>query len=238
MPDIIGQRRIDELPAVQTLVTTDILQVVQDPSNSDVLQRKNRKMGVGSFIDFAKTTIGAASTLAGASLGLLSKNDYDKFNSAPTQAALDSVANSIPEAARDAVGAMVQDSATIDATYNDAGDTLTIDVRPASITAPLVGLMPVTDVASTAYTVQLADLARTLRFTAATAVTVTVPDTLPSGFHCELSQGGAGQITVVGGGAMVVTNLSNQLKSAGQLAIMQLRVFGTNTGRLFGQTVA
>ena len=69
------------------------------------------------------------------------------------------------------------------------------------------GVLP-TPNAATSYTVQNTDFATIQNFTAATAVTVTLPSTLPAGFWFIATQDGIGQVTIVAGGG--VNPLQNQ----------------------------
>ena len=58
----------------------------------------------------------------------------------------------------------------------------------------------VTNIAGTSYTIVANDDEKLLRFTSATAVTVTVPDDLVEGHQCICAQAGAGQVNFIAGG--------------------------------------
>ncbi len=83
------------------------------------------------------------------------------------------------EAARDAIGAMLADSSTIDVTYNDAGDVMTLEVIQTDTDAdaigfrgaPLIGGGPL----NADHTFALADSGKTAYHTDATIRTYTIP---------------------------------------------------------------
>lgn len=79
----------------------------------------------------------------------------------------------------------------------------------------------------TTYTVQASDTGRHILLTNASAITVTVPNTLAAGFQCSWEQGGAGQITFSGGATL--NNRQSHTKSAGQHAVGMLSC-KTNSG--------
>lgn len=70
------------------------------------------------------------------------------------------------------------------------------------------------------------------------AVTATVPSTLPAGFNCTLVQGGAGQVTVVAGGGATLNAYLSQVKTAAQYAYTVLAVPQTAGTAIFGGTTA
>ncbi len=72
----------------------------------------------------------------------------------------------------------------------------------------------------TTYTIVAGDAGRHITFTNASAITVTVPNTLAAGFQCSWEQGGAGQITFSGGAT--INNRQSHTKSSGQHAIGML----------------
>lgn len=72
----------------------------------------------------------------------------------------------------------------------------------------------------TTYTLVAGDAGRHITFTNASAITVTVPNTLAAGFQCSWEQGGAGQITFSGGAT--INNRQSHTKSSGQHAIGML----------------
>lgn len=74
------------------------------------------------------------------------------------------------------------------------------------------------DISATTYTVKASDFGKVLRFTAATAVAVTVPNGLPSGFNCLWRVIGTGQVTFTAGAGTVLRNADGGNKSIGQYA--------------------
>src|SRR4051812_17448912 len=86
--------------------------------------------------------------------------------------------------------------------------------------------------AGTAYTLALADGGTTIEFTNAAAVTVTVPPNsavaFPIGTVIELSQYGAGQVTVAPGAGVTIRSPASKLKIAAQYAGAYLRKRATD----------
>ena len=82
----------------------------------------------------------------------------------------------------------------------------------------------------TTYTLAASDSGKTVEFTNASAVTLTLPNSLSAGFTCELIQSGAGQVTcsVAGGGTL--NNRSTHTKIAGQYGAARLTVTGNSGG--------
>lgn len=76
-----------------------------------------------------------------------------------------------------------------------------------------------------------------LECTAAGNITVTVPTTLPVGFQVSITQAGAGRITFVGSGGMVVVNRWAATQSAGQWAKVGIEIRAANSCVLSGDVV-
>ena len=95
----------------------------------------------------------------------------------------------------------------------------------------------VTD-ATTARTLASGDNGKVINFTSGSAVAVSVPDNIGAGFHCELRQGGAGQITVsvTGGGSL--RNRQSHSKTAGQYASVVISQTETGHVDLQGDSAA
>ena len=95
----------------------------------------------------------------------------------------------------------------------------------------------VEDVSATSYTLDDDDETKLLRFTAATAVTVTVPpnssEALPVGFICHVHQAGAGVVTVAAGSGVTV-NSSVSLSTNNQYSALSLFKVGTDSWVLVG----
>lgn len=66
----------------------------------------------------------------------------------------------------------------------------------------------------TTYTLLASDMAKIIYFTNNSAITLTVPSGLPSGFHCMVVQEGSGQVTWSPSG-VTISNRNGHTKSAG-----------------------
>jgi len=99
-------------------------------------------------------------------------------------------------------------------------------------TKKYIDVATVTTQAGTTYTLALADLGTAIEFTAASAVTVTVPPNssvaFPIGSHIELVQAGAGALTVAPGAAVTLDAPGGQLVSASQYSTIVLRKRATD----------
>jgi hypothetical protein len=226
MPSTAGEIRIDELPANISLQPSEVIAIVKNPTDPVELNRTNTKGTLAQLSAFVEGQIGVAS---GSNDGILSQGDWAIFNA---KASVDSIG----EAAQDAVATMTQDSATIDATYNDAGNTLTLVVADGSIGSDKVGNVSIVDIAATSYTLTAADRNKILRFTAGTAVTVTVPTGLPVGSIYGVSQNGVGAVTIAAGAGNNLRNPDGQFRLSGQYAKGSIEIFTATEARLFGYT--
>lgn len=96
----------------------------------------------------------------------------------------------------------------------------------------------VEDVATTTYTLTLADVGKLKTFSSSSAVTVTIPpDVFTSGKQINLAQVGTGQITFVGGaGVTIKSSLGAKLRTNGSAAT--LISLGSNQFLLSGDTQA
>lgn len=74
----------------------------------------------------------------------------------------------------------------------------------------------VSDTSSTAYTLSESDTGKVLNFTAAGAISIGLPKTLPVGFSVGFIQAGSGQITFTPAVGSTLNNRSAHNKSAGQ----------------------
>lgn len=101
---------------------------------------------------------------------------------------------------------------------------------------------PIHTVSATAWLLGPADANRELRFTAATAVTVTVPSqlvvNLPNGIIATIRQDGAGQVTVVGASGVTVNSQAATAKTLGQFSVIQVEKIGPQTAEVFGSLAA
>lgn len=81
----------------------------------------------------------------------------------------------------------------------------------------------------TTYTLVSGDSGKIIRFTNASAITLTLPNSLAVGFNCTVIQAGAGQITFSPAGGANRRNRQSHTKAAGQWAVCNLQVI-TNSG--------
>jgi len=82
----------------------------------------------------------------------------------------------------------------------------------------------------TTYTLQASDAGKIVDLANASAITVTIPNSLAVGFNCIIAQSGAGQVTVAAGsGATLTAWPSGAVKTAGQWAKADVSV-RTNAG--------
>jgi hypothetical protein len=84
------------------------------------------------------------------------------------------------------------------------------------------------------YTLLLSDNGRVLDVNSASAVTITVPNTLPVGFQVSITQAGAGQVTITGGTGMTVNNRYAATRTSGQWAKAGLEVRASGSAVLSG----
>ncbi len=89
-------------------------------------------------------------------------------------------------------------------------------------------------VSATTYTLLPADSGRVIEFSSVSAVTLTVPSTLPVGFQVSISQVGTGIVTFVASGGMVINNRWAATATSGQWAKAGLEVRATNSSILSG----
>lgn len=100
------------------------------------------------------------------------------------------------------------------------------------LTAPVIE-----PISATALTLSDAYHQKILDFTSGSAVTVTVPEGLRSDFVCGISQGGAGQVTLVEASSLVeIDEASSQFATEAQYVLLTLMAFAANTFRLYGRT--
>lgn len=107
----------------------------------------------------------------------------------------------------------------------NAGKSLVTDGTVASWGGPFAAVRDVlVDVPGETYTLQEADAGKLLRFTSATAVTVTLPNSLSAGWNVLWSQLGAGQVSFSTAAGAVRRNRYGHAKTSGQYAEGSLRV--------------
>lgn len=90
----------------------------------------------------------------------------------------------------------------------------------------------------TNYTLAAGDGGRAVAFTATSAIAVTIPTGLPSGFSCRLVQTTLSRITVGAASGVTLNSLNGYLRSSGQHSVMDLVAIGTNAYVLTGNISA
>lgn len=104
--------------------------------------------------------------------------------------------------------------ATIQATGVIIGDSNELSGYAANVNAQT----------GTTYTLQASDAGKMVTLSNASAITVTLPNSLSAGFVCSWAQKGAGQVTFTAAGGGTLNNRSGHTKSAGQYALGTLYV--------------
>lgn len=82
----------------------------------------------------------------------------------------------------------------------------------------------------TTYTIDASDAGKIVELSNASAITVTLPNSLPQGFYCTLVQTGAGQVSLSAAGGATLNNFDIFTKLAGQYAALNLYVTTNGTG--------
>jgi hypothetical protein len=83
----------------------------------------------------------------------------------------------------------------------------------------------------TTYTILATDNGKVIQTTGASAITITIPSGLPTGFNCTVVQMGAGQITFSG----TYVNRTGFTKSASQYSVISILHFGSNSILVTGE---
>jgi hypothetical protein len=124
-------------------------------------------------------------------------------------------------AVADAKDTIDNTAAALEALAEQVGDDAATAQNAATNAEALIVSAPVVRVVipGTSYTLQAEDIGKYHDFTAATAITVTLPATMPEGWHCGWAQLGVGRITFTG-----AHNALEMIKSAAKDAQGFLRV--------------
>ena len=88
---------------------------------------------------------------------------------------------------------------------------------------------------SAGFTLASTDNNKVFLITSTTDITITVPNTLPVGFSCQIIQGGAGLLTLLG--SSVALNSSNGLKTRATNSVIGLVMNTATTGFVMGDTI-
>lgn len=88
---------------------------------------------------------------------------------------------------------------------------------------------------ATSFTLAATDTNKLFLITSSSTLTVTVPNTLPVGFSCQIIQAGTGMITLLG--SNVNLNSANGLSTRTSNSAIGLVMNTTTTGYVFGDTI-
>lgn len=88
---------------------------------------------------------------------------------------------------------------------------------------------------SAGYTLAATDNSEVIQSNAASAITVTIPAGLPTGFNCMVLQYGAGQITFSAASGVTIINRNSYNKTIGQYALATVLHIGSNVVIISGE---
>jgi hypothetical protein len=95
---------------------------------------------------------------------------------------------------------------------------------PQGPAGPLAAAVSTEDIAGATYSVVAGDLGKRKRTTSASAVTITLPNSLAQGFSFLICQAGAGQVTFAPASGASLANRLGYAKTAGQWSEASLTV--------------
>ena len=104
-----------------------------------------------------------------------------------------------------------------------------------STTSTLAGFGAQINTIANTVTLAATDNAEIIQSNAASAITVTIPAGLPTGFNCMVLQYGAGQITFSPAAGVTLINRNSYNKSIGQYALVTLLHIGSNVVIISGE---
>ena len=197
-----------------------------------------------SFYSFAQTGIGTTTPDASAKLDISSTN---KGLLAPRMTAAQKTAISLPANGlliyqTDGVTGFYINTGTsaspawlrVNTDWTKTGNDIAFTTGNVSTTGTLTGGNTSTSTISgfaanvgnitAAYNISAADNGKILQSTSATAITITIPTGLPTGFNCTVVQMGAGQLTFSG----TYFNRGSFTKSASQYSVISIIHLGSN----------
>ena len=197
-----------------------------------------------SFYSFAQTGIGTTTPDASAKLDISSTN---KGLLAPRMTAAQKTAISLPANGlliyqTDGVTGFYINTGTsaspawlrVNTDWTKTGNDIAFTTGNISTTGTLTGGNTNTSTISgfaanvgnitAAYNISAADNGKILQSTSATAITITIPTGLPTGFNCTVVQMGAGQLTFSG----TYFNRGSFTKSASQYSVISIIHLGSN----------
>jgi hypothetical protein len=88
---------------------------------------------------------------------------------------------------------------------------------------------------STSYSLAATDNSEVIQSNAASAITITIPAGLPTGFNCMVLQYGAGQITFAAASGVTIINRNSYTKTIGQYALATVLHIGSNIVVISGE---
>jgi hypothetical protein len=88
---------------------------------------------------------------------------------------------------------------------------------------------------SAAYQLAATDNSEVIQSNAASAITITIPAGLPTGFNCMVLQYGAGQITFAAASGVTIINRNSYTKTIGQYALATVLHIGSNIVVISGE---
>lgn len=209
--------------------------ITRTPGNLSANSRAARLNDVRNVRIYNNALIQSGNTThATVFIGILSANatGFASGNTAPTSPSTTpvSVGTSavIKTLDNNATGAVALSGVTVDAEWNFGGTYAFWNYLRKQST-----------VSATTLTVnQFACKEISFHTTSASAVTVTIPTSIPVGTRFHFFQRGAGQITFQGDGTMNVRNRQGHTKSAGQYARVDFEVVAANETVMSGDTAA
>lgn len=135
--------------------------------------------------------------------------------------------------------------ATLAGTETFTNKTLTAPAINGGVidgTSTVQGYRPINAQTGTTYTLVLADAGKHITLTNAASITFTVPlnatVAYPVGTEIEISQGGAGQVTIAATGGVTLHSFNSDLKLAGIYAGATLKKTATDTWLVVGNLTA
>lgn len=93
---------------------------------------------------------------------------------------------------------------------------------------PIIAIAAYNNQTGTTYTLVAGDNGKVVTLNNASAITLTVPTSLPAGFNCSIVQLGAGQVTITASGT-TINNRQSFTKTAGQYSAATILQYTTNT---------
>jgi hypothetical protein len=104
-----------------------------------------------------------------------------------------------------------------------------------STTNTLSGFGAQINTISTSYSLAATDNSEVVQSNAASAITITIPAGLPTGFNCMVLQYGSGQITFAAASGVTIINRNSYNKTIGQYALATVLHIGSNVVVISGE---